>query len=250
MKLYRFEKCEAKRIKTIGEGKLWLSKPNQFNDLYDSRLSGIAHFDLDKSEYQSVMDAFDLVQNVAALKSPFDENMVQELKNYMDIESKPNALSKALHNSAFVSKLRTLLQAHFGICCFFSGEITSHPLMWAHYAANHKGFCVEYEYVHVQGETSMVYEVIYASKLPEISTFEWLFSANKATTSVLTTKDIIWNYEKEWRLIIGGAKGEVNLPVYIKPNKIISGNRCNSEDKKELERLARDLGVDFTTYMI
>lgn len=68
MKLYRFEKCEDKRIKTIAEGKLWLSMPNQFNDLYDSRLRGIAHFDLDNSEYQSVMDAFDLVQNVTTLK--------------------------------------------------------------------------------------------------------------------------------------------------------------------------------------
>lgn len=174
--------------------------------------------------------------------------MVQELKNYMNIESRPNALSKALHDSAFVSKLRTLLQAHFGICCFFSGEITSHALMWAHYADNHHGFCMEYECTLNSNTLSDMHEVVYASKLPEITTFEWLFTPRKAATNILTTKDIIWNYEKEWRLIIGSVKGEVDLPVYIKPNKIISGARCTVDNKLKLKKLAQDLEVDFDTH--
>jgi hypothetical protein len=247
MKLYRFEKLEDNRIETIQNGKLWFSSPDKFNDLDDSRLRGVVNLNLSDEEYQSIIKAFDLIQNIDKFKHPFDEQLLEELKNYINASAKTSDLFNSLNDSAFINKLSFFLRAHFGICCFFSDNIAN-PLMWAHYADNHKGFCIEYEYDANQDVSQKIHEVVYASQLPIFTARELLFAPEESATRILTTKNLIWHYEKEWRFVLAKTKGKSALPKNMKPSKIIQGIRCCEESSQKLKLLAKNLNIDLQSF--
>ena len=81
--------------------------------------------------------------------------------------------------------------------------------MWAHYANEHKGFCVEYNVEDLPGNSNeffdMIHPVFYTDNIfdatsyliattPELKNPEFLQQA-----ALIKTKD--WAYEDEWRLV-------------------------------------------------
>lgn len=108
----------------------------------------------------------------------------------------------------------------------FSLELNN-ILMWAHYADNHKGVCLEFEIeefdknYNLSGteifkngllENEIFKEITYNS-LPLIKYYHYLQSFtdddNKDVPfhEILTTKSSCWEYEKEWRYIIPDKNG-------------------------------------------
>lgn len=71
--------------------------------------------------------------------------------------------------------------------------------MWSHYAADHAGYCLEFEatdYTPVFGTAQCV---SYASVYPEINFYNTT-DEDSLTLSFLT-KFADWSYEREWRII-------------------------------------------------
>lgn len=65
---------------------------------------------------------------------------------------------------------------------------------------------------------------------------------NKALIKSLITKDDVWNYEKEWRIIIPNQKVDVNIkmpPISC----IYIGALCTDDDKKRLIKMAEKLNI-------
>lgn len=72
-------------------------------------------------------------------------------------------------------------------------------LMWTHYAAEHRGYCLEFaatDYTPVFGTSQ---QVSYADVYPEISFYNTP-NEDKVLLTFLT-KFTDWSYEKEWRII-------------------------------------------------
>ncbi|WP_404361313.1 DUF2971 domain-containing protein [Methylotuvimicrobium sp. KM1] len=72
-------------------------------------------------------------------------------------------------------------------------------LMWSHYAADHRGYCLEFEatdYTPVFGTSQ---RVSYSDAYPEISFYNTPNEDKVALTFL--TKFTDWSYEKEWRII-------------------------------------------------
>ena len=102
------------------------------------------------------------------------------------------------------------LQAEFdslkdttGVSCL--SESKDSLLMWAHYANNHRGFCVEYDLLEINRSLRFTaVPVIYSEEKTCFDFFDPQ-SIGKDTWKLfiqsLTSKSPEWRYEKEWRII-------------------------------------------------
>lgn len=133
-----------------------------------------------------------------------------------------------------------------GVSCFSESEDSL--LMWAHYANNHRGMCVEYDLLEINRILRFTaIPVIYSGErtcfnffIPESIEQDGL----KLFIQSVTSKSPEWSYEKEWRIIRDqgacGDQWDVNkkgaLLEMIRPSSIILG--CVA--KPEFEQEVRD----------
>lgn len=136
--------------------------------------------------------------------------------------------------------------------------------MWAHYSNNHKGFCVKYEVKDVRH----LYPVLYIEKRQKADVFFfdlfyelWLEEQNnsKITTIVkyylflCSFKHKSWESEKEIRALFlnfskeihSGGKSYPCKTIGIEAKKIYIGARCDDSIEKELEKIAKELDIEF-----
>jgi len=149
------------------------------------------------------------------------------------------------------TKIENLLKEQLktvGICSFSS--VRQNQLMWAHYADEHKGFCIGFDEVSLK-ETSDKFHsqvVEYQDDLPykgvieRIKFFEATPDANSAhsisgdiLSSVTGIKYTNWEYEREVRLM------KPNFGVMrFSPSAVVSiafGLRMEDRDKQTLSKL-------------
>jgi len=122
-------------------------------------------------------------------------------------------------------KIHAIRTAPVRVACFSNfgddEELTKNTTMWSHYADNHKGFCIQYSLNFLDSPIKNVlkcglYKVIYSAKISKASPRELIklgFDGDnelkinsllaKTIYRALITKSRFWNYENEWRLIIG-----------------------------------------------
>jgi hypothetical protein len=201
-KLYRYEKLTEIRCKTAIEKSLWLSSPANFNDLYDCRIQ-FSENQIEHDEHLRIMRAIDvLYPEGVTVQKPLTKDLLTDIKNYLKSYGRtPSSLDEIIENgmdsATAEKKIRKSIVDTTGVTCFFSAE-PKDPLMWAHYADNHEGFCIEYE---ITKEIEDLHEVNYSSQYPKVSATELIFSQRETFQRVLTTKISNWSYEKEYRLI-------------------------------------------------
>jgi hypothetical protein len=128
-------------------------------------------------------------------------------------------------NAECTKKIREIRNIPFRIACFSNfeddEELGMNTTMWSHYADNHKGFCVKYSLNFADSPIQSIlkcglFKVIYSAKISNASPRELLkleYDRNneievnsylmKTIYRALITKARFWNYEKEWRLILG-----------------------------------------------
>jgi hypothetical protein len=121
------------------------------------------------------------------------------------------------------------------LCC---SKSWSNPVLWSHYAEDHKGICLEFDVL----DERICREVKYITdRIP----FDGVMSPDVAL-NILYSKFHHWEYEDEVRLGTGMNEKE-NGKVFIafgqmlKATKVILGERC-SESVAEITQLARDHG--------
>jgi len=131
-----------------------------------------------------------------------------------------------------------------GICSF--SKTQKNQLMWAHYADEHKGFCIEFDESELIkcDPTIRSVDVNYQSKIPckplmnKLDNTEFKLSCeldSEVTNSIIGTKYTHWKYEKERRLVL--AQSGV-LPFSDKSVvSIILGLRMEDRDKDTLKKV-------------
>ena len=75
--------------------------------------------------------------------------------------------------------------------------------MWAHYADNHRGFCVEYEVRNPRSikVSASLHPISYSSAPLILDVEELLFTPKQAIIRIVTTKSSHWAYENEYRTV-------------------------------------------------
>ena len=132
-------------------------------------------------------------------------------------------------------------------------ETPSDLLMWAHYAANHTGFVLEFDDEHSwfwierpKGDDCGNLRKVSYSDQPSS-----LYLADLKAHEVFYTKGTKWEYEKEWRVIRPLAESSVRLGedvfLFDLPasliTSVISGLRTRNESIKELQSILQSNGL-------
>ena len=136
----------------------------------------------------------------------------KEEKNFWDSigSNAPEALEQR-----FSQEIQGLLNFKHRI--FSTSKECTNPLLWAHYANSHKGFCVGYEKTHIQNISDNVCDVDYCNQPPLINGIK-----SEDFFKLLFVKSRDWKYERESRAIYTLKEPDVShlsAENYLNPNK-------------------------------
>lgn len=233
-KLYRLRNDSPKSIDAFSKDQVYLSRADYFNDPYDCML----HFDEDtilqsiKSELteENLRNFF---SHTAQTLTPDKQSELSEKWLPLMLLMRDTFMEGVSH---ILPSVNTYLQQDMEVACF-TEDVTS-PIMWSHYAKNHEGFAIEYQFrsnmfwPHPYSVPDVAYDwygwrsllpVLYSDKRKDGSALANWYSlcitrdqigfggkgndlSRFLPDSLLKTKlglhkASAWQYELEWRLI-------------------------------------------------
>ncbi|PYE41502.1 DUF2971 domain-containing protein [Paenibacillus barcinonensis] len=203
-RLFKFQPIEEARINSLIQNKIWFSTPKDLNDPYD------------------------------CIGVHWDE---EELSRYFKT-TLPSDKLQYLSTNDIVHGALDSMRDHNRISCF-SEELYNMP-MWAHYASNHKGMCVEYNFSSLDGEndfSEQLFPVGYETDRYDITNLMRLSFQHPPDMRIyllyflMQIKHKSWAYEKEWRVMFNAEdkkSGLVECP--IQPTAIYFGLNCEEAE--------------------
>lgn len=222
--LYKYYSDTSLTLENVKANKMWYSAPCNFNDVFDCNIS------IDEEEIFRCILKMSQDKRPICLGSP----MWRELRGKM---SQPLQMLR--------DSFETLRETT-GITCL--SESDESLLMWAHYANNHCGICVEYNLLEINKQLGFTpVPIIYSDDRVCFSSLE-PETVEKDSLNIfiqsITTKSTEWSYEREWRIIRDkGACGnrwnmdkKGALLEMIRPSSVILG--C--EVKQKFEKAVRE----------
>lgn len=252
---------ELKRLETLGRGNLWSSNPAKFNDPFelDIVVDTLLLGSVDKPS--QLIQAY--VQNIhhKAGNSKFlvRDTLIELIQMHLSSETgkfKNQRDFKADFRRYLVDELK-----HYGVTCFSTRP--DNELMWAYYAAGHRGFVVTFEVDVVpfalnrkqhetNGSVRMLHNVDYRTLRPQIDLWKILFT--NCIKDIFATKSVNWSHEKEARLInrfdtpFADENGfEIPLPFGFRIKSITAGAKTSAHILKGIKDTAVSLSTRFNS---
>ena len=281
--LFKFFPFNQNSIKCIETNAVFMNNPRNFNDPFDGLLCANKKEYLKKClivylkntdaikrgilseeefkclEYSRCEDTYSLNEFDSVIFHICYDSHKKEYRKGND------EINNILYESEkeFVSRLEKLRKNTVGITSFAYinvFKLTSYMELWAHYAQNHEGFCVEYDlsqpiiddkdnamvtggllpcrYNSKQIVLSKRKMYKYIKNIPFTSYEQMEF--NKSIVSSFLTKSSSWKYENEWRLILPIDVCNIfhNMIPFFPIKAIYTGCRMSIDNREYIYRLA------------
>lgn len=282
--LYRYRACNENNFTTLQENKFLLTKPTLFNDPYDSLLfidrKKIFNYLTQNQEF----DTIEKLQNDLQFKQQQIQLLGKEfvekhliLQPFKNLEEKK--LYKKVSNKIYTKfvddlidqSLKAMKQSSLVACL---SEDFESILMWSHYADNHKGFVLNYNFKSRYSiETGI--PGMRATKFADKKLFPVQYSDDRFDATyyvefhfidnyfksiglksnqpffdklfyykILLFKSTNWNYEKEWRIInqtnsdYNDNKPDIDFINNIQPTEILLGSKIEEKNRIKLLKIA------------
>lgn len=224
-RLYKYYPPSDYSIESLIDSYFYFSMPKDFNDPFDTM-------------YSFNQDTYS------------DDILMKYVKQYESINSKTNVSDEFItqnrrriikYVNSLVSELNEEIRNMLKICCF--SEANNNILMWSHYANHHQGFCIEFD-SNKWSFNDLLRKVNYAYDYPKLS-----FEVEEAVAKLfelLTTKSILWSYEKEWRMLAKGVNQYLYYPIEC-VTKIFFGVKMTAENKEKIykELISKNDNIEF-----
>lgn len=179
--IFKYYPDKLERLADIKANKMWYAAPCTFNDVFDC--------DLSVDEKRIFESALSMCPDKRGIRA--GSPIWKELRGIIRKEI-----------GSFRSMWETL-RTQTGISCLSESEKSL--LMWAHYANNHRGMCVEYDLPEINRQLQFTaIPVIYSDSricFRSINTDSINQDTHTAFIESLSSKSPEWSYEKEWRII-------------------------------------------------
>lgn len=220
--LYKYYSDSLRNLENVKNNKMWYSSPIHFNDVFDCEITTD-----EKKLFESTLQMCPSVQNVR-VGSPVWKNLKAETRK----------------SAKEMQDLFAGMRSGIGVSCL--SESDDSLLMWAHYASNHCGMCVEYELLEINSQLKFTpVPIIYSEEricFNSLNTTTVERDTTKMFLESLTTKSPEWSYEKEWRIIredsaCGSQWDDTKkgaLLNMVRPSSIILGCMAKPEFEKEV----------------
>jgi hypothetical protein len=225
-----FDMCRYS-LQNLEKNQIRLNNPNNFNDPFDSMFS----VDVLKMIGNSMNDILDKAEINNIIPVGYKEKFIDNAEFLEGLEKLRTVQYMEINNSK-----RDSLR----VTCF--SEVNDSILMWSHYAANHKGFCIEYDFTNTNKTyyTGPLNPVIYTDKLFDLTEYFKSSSLGKLFEFCSIVKSKEWQYEKEWRWLLNFSKGHeehiLKAPI---PNSIYLGVNTTDENKDLILNIAKAKGI-------
>jgi len=185
-KLYKYREYNERALSMLENNQIFLAAPISFNDPFDCAIETIIDVENGDELLELTAERFEI------FGTPKEETR-KRLKSFSGAKQEHiESICKYFKEYELHSNLNKL-----GVLSL--SEINNHPLMWAHYADKHTGFCIEYKRTST-GDLADAKPITYSSTYPKVNLFR--MSPQEQSDLSVFTKDIHWKYEKEWRRVI------------------------------------------------
>ncbi|MGA3674360.1 DUF2971 domain-containing protein [Lysinibacillus agricola] len=265
-RLFKYRAFNEYSVNNFKNNEIWFNAADQFNDPYDCALKiNLNNFVKDTlkkyldSSLQSILDKCDIelsedkISEFKKLEFKDALKFVLELDESLKgqdekVDSFVNTVYQSIEeqNEEQLLRMNSTSQARMLISCF--SEVNNSILMWSHYANNHSGFCVEYNFKKENVEsllTRTLQPVIYTDEILDMSEYfgvgreDKLNYNNLISTYAAIVKSNEWAYEKEWRISFPiGAEEGFSREIFP-PEAIYLGTRMQDDYKQELIQIAQ-----------
>jgi hypothetical protein len=241
--LYKYRRFEPKALHMLCESEVHFSDPLKFNDPLDCSPTVIVDIAL------------------SDLKNLYCKMIGEELakKNltrfqYCEDEDGAHAVSDEFYRANIAEAIKNQLDIEMkhGRGVFSLGGQWNSPLMWSHYADEHRGICIEYDVslsvcdpprkVDYKGDRGIL-----ASDIMSFVFHESASAKEKIEQKYFYTKAGQWEYEEEWRYI-RSHQGSISAPFHI--TGIHFGMRCDRSVASSIVRLMRESIPQINFYRI
>lgn len=223
--LFKYRSYSCYSIKNLKDDTVWLADPATFNDPYDC-----AHT-LDPTQLHT--------HEIEAHKARWLDSLDPIKRG--EVEAVLNRVIDERY-SEIISTTSNAIARGFKLCSF--SERVDSTLMWAHYADFHKGFCIEYDFSQLDAISAIkrqIYPVIYSDKLYDATDYYQNHGGDRPVnihylTLAALSKAKDWQYEQEWRLVIGNAiLASAQACVVPKPKAVYLGARISNDHRQVIE---------------
>lgn len=285
--LFKFYPFNQNSIKCIETNNVFMNNPRNFNDPFDcvlcasekeflkqylidylTKTNAVAREILTEEEfnklkysrcedtkYGSVYKTFESV----VFRLTYDEDKHEMRKGDLEIGK---VLDRARHE--YENALETLREETVGITSFANinkFKLTSYMELWAHYAQNHEGFCVEYDLTQTIDDATanamaiggllpcsygarqivLSKQKIYKYIMKNPFTIHEKMDFEKSIILFFLTKSSSWRYENEWRLILPWDICEIygNMIPFFPIKAIYIGCRMPVDNMEFMYRFAQ-----------
>ncbi|NTW73167.1 MAG: DUF2971 domain-containing protein [Eubacteriaceae bacterium] len=265
--IFKYRAINKNSIKNLEEDVVWLADPSKFNDPYDcahtvdfSRVQKMQSSELFRKFMQKQGSDLDLSEDqkktLAISQDPLSDLMEIDLLKESP-EKRETVKSSFLsdqnkrHEKLAITSSKTFV-SNFKLCSF--SERKDSMSMWAHYASDHHGLCVEYDLEKISPKDyrrRFMYPVIYDNKMfdatelymkgkedKDLNILRWHLAA------LVKSKD--WEYEKEWRLVfpysIIDSERSYNMG---KPKMVYMGTKIRQKNQDQLAEICTRRNIPF-----
>lgn len=223
------------------KNELFMSPPSWLNDPFDCRIfeNYLKFVDTPEKKEKYILDS--LSRNADSFK---ELNLSEEQAREMLTNRLKDTLRYQVRSEVIGSEID---DKRIGIACL--SEEWNSILMWSHYAADHKGYCIGFDekrlrYSQLFGKMK---RVEYSKKYPELNPLNKL---QNSSDFKYFFKSLDWQYEKEIRLMnlfLDNKTQESNRIIildnqYIK--EVILGLNMEKKDRNEIISIAKDKETD------
>ncbi|WP_333590924.1 DUF2971 domain-containing protein [Brevundimonas sp.] len=207
------------RVSAYLEGKAYLSSPLAFNDPFDCLPPVLLPKTLDEFEEQKPAFAQRLHQSMPHMSVADITSVIDQAIGNSSIDAFTEITRESFNNSG----------AQMGVFCL--AECIQSVLMWSHYADNHKGIALRFEFRgRLDCGLMPLFKVRYSSERAALTAFFSGDNQAEAITTALCTKAEFWKYEQEWRFVEPAGAGKT---IEFDPKVITSivlGAKTRDED--------------------
>jgi Protein of unknown function (DUF2971) len=234
---YKYKGLTLQGLEGIRENYIWLAEISSLNDPFECSLQFDndaclrLYFGSEKFQQgfarltgQSLKD--NEIISLSNSQKPFDQYLeICKIRNIPYDLNRDEQLNKSQQRW---SEIVEEINQNLTICSFTLKEDSL--LLWSHYADQHKGICIEYDFPEFNVIRAFIQPTNYRQEVHKIQVFEEFNAMQAIASSLIKSND--WSYEKEWRITI--FKSDKNfvqkLPVPV-PKAIFLGTRFHLNDK-------------------
>lgn len=259
-RVYRYRRFDDNglNLRSIRENEIWLSRALDLNDPFECGLT-VDYTELDRKLMPRALarlaDKLDLPEpaRTHVLESrSWDELMERVVShspgNDAEKAKKLEALRAVSEESQRLPalQLRHFFQQGTKIACFTTRH-DSMP-MWAHYAENHGGFCIEYATADFPDQHwKNLHPVLYSDSRVDFT--PWLEPGQHSRFVAIVAashKATEWSYEDEWRLVAPDGSEDKGILWHMpKPTALYFSHGIKAANKAALIDTSVSCGIPF-----